>query len=302
MSEEGSEEPSPTKKWISCFRPNLFVGKVALVTGGATGIGRAIANELACLGATVVIASRNFEMCEKTSKIINESLEDVCKGKVVPGTSVSIREEEQVEQLISHIIENYGSLDLLVNNAGGQFVCLAEDLSANGFSAVLDTNLKGSFLVCREAYNQYMRDNGGSIVNITLGNRNGMPAMAHSGAARAGIENMTATLCSEWIESNVRINCVRPGIVWTESGFKNYGAMGDEWLKKLLPSQPAKRLASPEEISSAVTWLLSEGASYVTGTVVSVDGGSAYHFLPLISIEDTSHLPIYGTLPRRAML
>ena len=191
---------------------------------------------------------------------------------------------------------------MLVNNAGGQFISTADDLSGRGFAAVVDTNLKGTFLMCREAYNQYMRDNGGSIVNITIGNRNGMPGMVHSAAARAGVENMTASLCAEWIESDVRINCVRPGIIFTESGFKNYGPVGDDVLKKLLPHQPAKRLGSPEEISSAVTWLLSEGASYVTGAIVCVDGGSAYHFLPLIDIEDSAHLPVYGTLPRKAML
>lgn len=189
-----------------------------------------------------------------------------------------------------------------MNNAGGQFVCSAEELSSKGFQAVVQTNLTGTFHVCRSAYEHYMRDHGGSIVNITLGNRNGMPNMCHSGAARAGIENMSITLSQEWMESGVRINCVRPGIVFTDSGFENYGPAGDTFLERILPAMPAKRFASPEEISSAVCWLLSEGASYVTGAVVSVDGGSAYHFLPLIEIEDASHLPVYGTLPRKAKL
>lgn len=288
--------------WKSCFRHDLFHGKVALVTGGGTGIGRAIAQELASIGAIVVIASRDESKCEEAAGEMNALLEEGCKGKVEAGPSCSIRDEEQVESLISHVVEKFGALHLLVNNAGGQFICSAEDLSSGGFAAVVDTNLKGTFVCCREAYTQYMREHGGSIVNITLGNRNGMPAMVHSGAARAGIENMTATLCSEWIESDVRINCVRPGIIWTDSGFKNYGDMGDEFLKKVVPAQPAKRLGTAEEISSAVVWLLSEGASYVTGTTLCVDGGSAYHFLPLIEIENSAHLPIYGTLPKRAML
>lgn len=207
-----------------------------------------------------------------------------------------------LQNQIEHIIQKYNALHLLVNNAGGQFVCSAEELSSKGFQAVVNTNLTGTFHVCRAAYEHYMRDNGGSIVNITLGNRNGMPNMCHSGAARAGIENMSITLSQEWMESGVRINCVRPGIVFTDSGFVNYGPAGDMFVEKILPSMPAKRFASPEEISSAVSWLLSEGASYVTGSVVSVDGGSAFHFLPLIDIEDTTHLPVYGTLPRKAKL
>jgi peroxisomal trans-2-enoyl-CoA reductase len=147
-----------------------------------------------------------------------------------------------------------------------------------------------------------MCDRGGAIVNITLGNRNGMPYMMHSGAARAGVENMTATLCTEWINSNVRINCVRPGIIWTDSGAENYGDAVDLLLDRVLPSIPAKRFGSPEEISSAVTWLLCEGASYVTGAILCVDGGSSYTFLPLVEIDDTEHLPVYGELPKKARL
>jgi peroxisomal trans-2-enoyl-CoA reductase len=289
--------------WKSIYRQGLFKDKVALVTGGGTGIGRAIAFELAILGATVIIASRDEIKCQNTAEEINMNLDHYTNhGTVVAGPSCSIRKEEDVSSLIGFILEKYNRLDMLVNNAGGQFVCNGEDLSGKGFGAVVHTNLIGTFLCCREAYTQYMRDHGGSIVNITLGNRNGMPGMVHSGAARAGIENMTATLCSEWIESDVRINCVRPGIIWTDSGFANYGDMGDEFLSRIVPSQPAKRLGTAEEVSSAVVWLLSEGASYVTGTILSVDGGSAYHFLPLIDIENSVHLPIYGTLPKRAML
>jgi len=265
----------------------------------------------ASLGATVVIASRDEDKCLAAAEEMNKEIQNVninnqqdnkCIGKVVVGPSVSIRDEEQVNNLIEHVIEKYKALNFLVNNAGGQFVCSAEEMSSNGFNSVIQTNLVGTFHVCKAAYEYYMRDNGGSIVNITLGNRNGMPNMSHSGAARAGIENMSITLSQEWIESGVRINCVRPGIVFTESGFRNYGPAGDIFLDRILPSMPAGRFASPEEISSAVCWLLSDGASYVTGSVVSVDGGAAYHFLPLIDIENSCHLPVYGTLPTKAKL
>jgi len=286
-------------KWKSCFRDGLFQDKVALVTGGGTGIGKAISYELASLGATVVIASRNQAKCEETARELNEKV----KGKVITGPSTSIRKGDEIKALVSFVIKTCGSLDLLVNNAGGQFISPAEDISERGFNAVVQTNLTGTFLVCQEAFNQYMQDNGGSIVNITLGNRNGMPMMSHSGASRAGVENLSASLCTEWIESGVRINCVRPGIIWTESGFANYGPAADAFMAKILPSIPAKRLGSAEEISSAVVWLLSEGASYVTGSVLCVDGGSSYTFLPLLDVDnDEAALPHYGALPARARL
>lgn len=291
--------------WKSVFRDNVFEGKVGIVSGGGTGIGMTIAKEMSALGCVVVIASRNKDQCEKSAKEINDYLKSEVKnskGVVHAGPSTNIRNEQEVEDLMCWVVDKFGAINFLVNNSGGQFVCSAEDLSKKGFEAVVNTNLVGTFLMCREAYNQYMGENGGAIVNITLGNRNGMPLMSASGASRSGIENMTATLCSEWMESEVRINCVRPGIIWTESGFKNYGPAGNMFVEKLLPHQPAKRFGSPEEISSAVVWLLSDGASYVTGTTLSVDGGSAYHFLPLIEIENSTHLPVYGTLPSKAKL
>lgn len=244
--------------WKSCFRNDLFTNKVALVSGGGTGIGKAVVTELASLGATVVIASRNQEKCEATSAELNAL---GFTGKVVAGPSTNIRSEEDIQNLVSHVVETHGSLDILVNNAGGQFIAESADISKRGFAAVVETNLQGTFLMCREAYNQHMRDNGGSIVNITIGNRNGMPGMMHSAASRAAVENMTASLCTEWIESKVRINCVRPGIIFTDSGFENYGPAGDYFLEKVVKSLPARRLGSPEEVSSAVVWLLSKSLS-----------------------------------------
>jgi peroxisomal trans-2-enoyl-CoA reductase len=321
-----SPPPRPLRRGghPSCFRHDLFVGKVALITGGGTGIGRCIATELAYLGTShVIIASRNYEQCHRTAVDINTLLrtsrrtqkeeattiaadpdDGVHEDVVVAGPSTNLRNEEEVQKLVQFVLQQYGAIDLLVNNAGGQFICPAEDMTRNGFTSVVDTNLIGTFLMCREVYTQSMKGrNGGSIVNITLGNRNGMPCMVHSGAARAGVENMTATLCTEWIESNVRINCVRPGIIWTDSGFDHYGPAGDMFIDRILPTLPAKRFGTAEEVSSAVVWLLSEGASYVTGTVLCVAGASAYTFLPLIEIDDSAHLqPFYGTLPQKARL
>eukprot|EP00980_Cylindrotheca_fusiformis_P011635 scaffold2751_cov131-Cylindrotheca_fusiformis.AAC.2 len=286
-------------KWRSVFRDDLFENKVALVSGGGSGIGKSIALELATLGATVVISSRSEEKCQQAAEEMNKL---GLSGKVVAGPSTNIRNEEDIRMLISHIVETHKSLDILVNNAGGQFLAESADISKRGFQAVVETNLQGTFLMCREAFNQYMNEHGGSIVNITIGNRNGMPGMMHSAAARAAVENMTASLCVEWIESKVRINCVRPGIIFTDSGYENYGPAGEYFLEKIVPSLPAKRLGSPEEVSSAVVWLLSEGASYVTGSVICVDGGGSYVALPLVDIEDKSHLSVYGSLPMKAKL
>ena len=295
-----NESPS---QYQSCFRENLFRGKVALVTGGGSGLGKAIAFELASLGATVVIAGRNQTRCQEAADEFSKKVQaGDGYGRLVVGPSTNIRKEDEIRQLVAFCVRECGALDILVNNAGGQFISPAADISARGFAAVIDTNLTGTFLCCREAFDQYMQEHGGSIVNITLGNRNGMPMMSHSGASRAGVENLSASLCTEWIDSSVRINCVRPGIIWTDSGFEAYGPVADEFLEKLLPSIPAKRLGTAEEVSSAVVWLLSPGASYVTGNVICVDGGSSYTLLPLLEIDEKSNLPFYGTLPRKARL
>uniref|UniRef100_A0A7S2YKB5 Peroxisomal trans-2-enoyl-CoA reductase n=1 Tax=Entomoneis paludosa TaxID=265537 RepID=A0A7S2YKB5_9STRA len=298
--------------WTSVFRPNLFEGRVALVTGGGTGIGRTIVTELAYLGCTVIIASRQEEVCQEAAQEINQALPTTCVGKVLAGPATNIRKVESVAALIEYCIQATPSkaLHYVVNNAGGQFISPAEDLSPRGFQAVVETNLVGTFLVCQQAYVQSMSSHNAveagfacSIVNITLGNRNGMPYMVHSGAARAGVENMTATLCTEWIESGVRINCVRPGVIWTESGFAAYGEQGAAYAQKLLPSMPAKRFGTPQEVGSAVVWLLSDAASYVTGAVLCVDGGSSYTYLPLVDIPNEMNLPTYGTpLPTQARL
>jgi peroxisomal trans-2-enoyl-CoA reductase len=234
-----SDSPSSQSSWKSCFRNDLFQGKVALVTGGGTGIGKTIAHELASLGATVVIASRTESRCSQTAEELNSL---GLPGNVVAGPSTNIRNESDIVRLVEHVIDRYGSLDMVVNNSGGQFIAESSDITRKGFAAVVETNLQGTFLLCREAYNQYMRDNGGSIVNITIGNRNGMPGMMHSAASRAAVENMTVSLCTEWIESKVRINCVRPGIIFTESGFQNYGPAGDYFLGRIVKSLPARRL------------------------------------------------------------
>ncbi|GMI58748.1 hypothetical protein TeGR_g13417, partial [Tetraparma gracilis] len=217
----------------SVFRAGLFEGSVILVTGGGTGIGYAIAAEFASLGGTVVIASRSME---KLSVAVDKARAEL--GVTMHAREISLRDEASIEACVESIVAEHGKIDVLVNNAGGQFPTPAENLTRNGFKAVVDLNLLGTFMVSKAVYNATMRDTGGSIVNITLGNRNGMPTMAHSGAARAGVENMARTMAAEWVSDGVRVNCVRPGIIYTESGFANYGDVGETMMAKILPSLP----------------------------------------------------------------
>eukprot|EP00638_Chattonella_subsalsa_P002217 CAMPEP_0117762332 /NCGR_PEP_ID=MMETSP0947-20121206/17867_1 /TAXON_ID=44440 /ORGANISM="Chattonella subsalsa, Strain CCMP2191" /LENGTH=284 /DNA_ID=CAMNT_0005583603 /DNA_START=1 /DNA_END=855 /DNA_ORIENTATION=+ len=284
---------------MSVFRNNLFEGKVAIVTGGATGIGLAITQELASLGCNVAVASRKIDICEKVADQLNKS--ESVTGTVA-GFGLNIRDEEAIMSFIKNVLQRFGRVDFLINNAGGQFISPAEAIPSKGFRAVVDTNLTGTFLMCQAAYNLWMKENGGAVVNIVMSNRNGFPLMAHSGAARAAVENMTKTLAVEWVSSGVRINCVSPGIIFTESGIKNYGPLADKLLPKLLRAIPARRLGSPEELSSSVVFLLSEAASYITGTTIDVDGGVGLTFLPLAKIENKSNLSIYGRLPVKAKL
>lgn len=288
----------------SVFRPGLFAGKAAIVTGGGTGLGFAITRELLALGCDVLIASRSADKLRAAAAELASDGE--CVGRL-RWRACNIKAEAEVEAAVRACLEAFGRLDCLVNNGGGQFIAPAEALSANGFKAVVETNLLGTFLFCKAAYALAMAEAGGAIVNITMVNRNGFPRMAHSGAARAGVTNLTRSLATEWAKAGVRINSVAPGVIYTASGFENYGPMGEAFLEAITPAIPCKRLGTAEEVASAVVWLLGEGARYVTGAELSVDGGAAligWPF-PLADTGETSAFPVYGdegALPPAARL
>lgn len=253
----------------SIFRADAFTDKVIIVTGGGSGIGRCTAHELASLGAQVVITGRKIEKLEKVSQ---EILED---GGKIDFIVCDNRDEEQVKNMIAEVIEKFGKLDGLVNNAGGQFPSTLESISANGFDAVIRNNLHATFYLMREAYNQWMAKHGGSIVNMAADMWGGMPGMGHSGAARSGVDNLTKTASVEWGRSGVRVNCVAPGWI-ISSGMDNYSG---DFAKFIIPSLagnvPLKRMGTESEISSAICYLLSDSAAFVSGVTLRVDGAAS---------------------------
>ena len=251
----------------SIFRDDAFQDKTIIVTGGGSGIGRCTAHELSALGANIVIIGRRQE---KLDQVIAEITED---GGTVSGWSVDIRDEEAVKATITEIAQNFGEIHGLVNNAGGQFPSPMEMINKKGFEAVVATNLTGGFLVAKEVYNASMRQHGGSIVNITADNWGGMPGMAHSGAARAGMDNLTKTAAYEWGPSGVRVNAVAPGWV-ASSGMDTYDGAVKAMIPKLKSSVPLGRLATEAEVSSVICFLLSDAASFVNGDTIKVDGGA----------------------------
>src|SRR5690242_10896882 len=254
----------------SIFRPGLFADQVIVVSGGGTGIGRATARELAALGAHVVICSRSPEHLEPTRAKIEAA------GGVVTALTCNIRDPESVEVLFATIEERLGGAHGLVNNAGGQFISPAEAITPKGWHAVVETNLTGGFLMSQAAFRHGMREHGGAIVNIVAEVWRGFPGMAHSGAARAGVMNLTQSLALEWAAYGVRVNAVAPGII-NSSGLRTYPEAVQARLASIARDVPAQRMGTESEVAAAVIYLLSPAAAFISGTTLKMDGaGSLY--------------------------
>jgi len=278
----------------SVFRSGLFKDQVAIVTGGGSGIGRCIAHELAALGATVVISGRKAEKLETVRAEIEED------GGQVDAVVCNIREEADVTALFDTVLERYGRVDHLVNNAGGQFLAFPEAISRNGWNAVIETNLTGTFTMCQTAHKKWMSQHGGNIVNIVADFWRGMPHMAHTSAARAGVANLTMSLSLAWCKNGIRINSVAPGII-ASSGLKNYPAPVIDMLKGMKSEIPAKRLGTESEISSVVAFLLSPSAAYLSGQTIAVDGGASL-YRQMMGIPDHDRNVAYDGFHRAADL
>ena len=253
----------------SVLAPHLFDGQVVVITGGGSGIGRCTAHEIASLGGHVVITGRKQEKLDATAAEIRED------GGAVSTLAFDIRDEEAVTAAVREVLEAHGRIDGLVNNAGGQYPTPLELIKKKGWEAVVANNLTGGFLMARECYVQTMKANGGAIVNMIADMWNGMPGMGHSGAARAGMLNFTETAATEWGVAGVRVNAVAPGYI-ASSGMDHYDpTFAKEVIPRLSKLAPLQRMGEEAEVSSAICWLLSEGAAFVTGTCIKIDGGSS---------------------------
>lgn len=254
--------------YTSILKPGAFADRNILVTGGGSGIGRCTAHELASLGANVYLVGRKEE---KLQKVQAEIREDGGQAEYRVG---DIREEQVVKEMIASIVAQCGQIHGLVNNAGGQFPSPLAIISQRGWEAVVRTNLTGGFLVAREVFTQSMNRTGGSIVNITADFWGGMPGMGHSGAARAGMDNFTKTAAYEWGYCGVRVNAVAPGWIMS-SGMETYPEGFKQVIKRLNEAVPIKRMGHEAEVSSVICFLLSDAASFVSGTNVRIDGAAS---------------------------
>lgn len=253
----------------SVFRSDLFAGKVILVTGGGSGIGRCTTHELCSLGATVAIVGKDVAKLEKTKSEIGA---DGGPGRVTIHPC-DIRDEAGVIAMIEDVLAQHGKIDGLVNNAGGQYRQPMNKISTKGFEAVVKLNLVSGFVVMREVYNRWMEKNGGAIVNIIADIWGGWANYAHSGAARGGMWTLTESAASEWAPSGVRVNCVAPGGI-ASSGFDTYEPDAQAEILKFPPTIPAQRYGNVAEMSGAIVYLLSPVASFITGSCIRVDGGA----------------------------
>ena len=245
------------------FKDQIFKDKVVIVTGGGSGIGYETARLFLDYGAIVFIASRK----EERLTVAQESLSKIgpCFYHVC-----DIRKREMVDSTLQFIYEKSGKLDFLVNNGGGQFPSIAEKISEKGWNAVIDTNLNGTWNMTQQAAIKFfIPQKSGRIINIVVMIYKGFPGMAHTGAARAGVDNLTKSLAIEWSKYNIRVNAIAPGII-KSSGLDQYP---EEMVKAMSAKIPLKRMGEVGEVGNLVLYLCSPMADFITGETIYIDGG-----------------------------
>ena len=257
-------------RYRSVFRPGLFNGRTVVVTGGGSGLGRCAAHELASLGARLALVGRKLDKLQAVADEITAIYPEQA-GRVSLHTC-DIRDEAAVKATVADIVATHQGLDGLFNCAGGQYPAALRDISLKGWDAVVRNNLHGTFLFSRECYVQWMEGHGGSIVNMLADIWGGLPGMGHSGAARGGVLTFTETAACEWGHAGVRVNAVAPGWI-ASSGIDTYDEAYRNVLRALPPKVPLQRFGTEAELASAVVYLLCEASSFITGTVIKVDGG-----------------------------
>jgi len=244
------------------FQPGLLDGQVAIVSGGGSGLGRASALELAALGATVVVCGRRQEPLDETAAGAD--------GGRVEARVCDIREEDQVEALVDAVLERHGQIDLLVNNAGGQYMTPAEEITPKGFRTVMRLNVEGTWLMTHAVATKAMMDGrGGKIVNVTLSPHHGLPGMAHSSAARAAVENLTRVLSIEWARFEIRLTALAAGHFATETLMTKYP---EQVVEGVAGTVPLGRLGTEEEFAWMVAYLASPAGDYLSGAILTIDG------------------------------
>jgi peroxisomal 2,4-dienoyl-CoA reductase len=266
------------------FVEGLLKGRVAFVTGGGTGITGGVARALAEAGANVALVSRSLDHLEPAAKAINDAHARVSsptlregsvpeKGNIGEAFAVAadVRRPEEVDKAVAATVERFGKIDIVVNGAAGNFLCPAEELSPNGFGAVVDIDLKGTFNVCRAAFAE-LKKNRGQILNISATlHYLGTPLQLHVSAAKAGVDALTRNLAVEWGRYGIRVNAIAPGPIGDTEGMKR---LVPETIKEQLKKRiPLGRFGSIRDIEEAALFLCSDSASYINGAVLAIDGG-----------------------------
>ncbi len=261
---------TPSAESQAVFAPGILRDQVAIITGGGSGIGLATAREMIRLGARVALCGRTEAKLEAAKAELADR-DDRSRDRVFTKVC-DIREPAQVEEFVKATLAAFGKIDILVNNAGGQFPSPAQLISPNGFMAVIKNNLAGTFHMTREVANQWMiPKRGGRVINVTANVYRGFPGMAHTGAARAGVENLTMTLAVEWAQFGILVNAVAPGVI-KSSGTSQYPP---SLLERAVQETPLHRTGTCEEVAATIVFLASPAAQFFTGATLRIDGGQA---------------------------